>query len=664
MKEKGTFSFFSNNFLLITHLKEELSQIIDVNGIILLNTSEIKKIEKNIKIKDWMLYRKYFSAIEAFLRSLPSNQYVYLPYALFIEILRFQEKCGQCLTIIRTLNIKFPDFAFFDKISVIIQGFLDISSSLSSQISKTRDFEIPPFMVQIDFSGEFFQAHSLIASFHHNPTIWVQVQSILNHPYQKNLPLSPYLYLFHEVHLIDQFFSASNPSGKTVLPSFHQFSELNLDPNVQILHNPEIFAEFLYFLYQNDNIILDLDANSSKGDDHRKSEKMVENVLSEYLVQYLVELIASRKIKLSSTLPDSLPLHELHHQIDIHIGWRQGELTKIHDGDLMAISQDLQKEGTVLFDILESLEMWCKEKQSFLPSVKRPFKNIRVIISQIRGSIAQTLDDFDQYARSVREDRQKMELEKILENNVQALESLLRNYQLTTTPFIESSMPDMDKLITIIQHYKQNFIEMRTNITDIFRDFKDKGVFVTPLMDEWTSKYEEVTNRASFTLRNTLTTIFGKFNTILETEQEFFESITGISPNSSFSPFNSVDFLLPEKLSEPDIRNRISKIDVKMNEFDKIKRQYTEEREKYTSMLEDLLKESGLISKKCVICHKKVDLTDDHFIKCEFCGSLSHYTCAVWWIAKYNSCPVCHNSYQIPNNEMFDPDQISRQENT
>ncbi len=662
MKEKGTLALHSNDFLLITQLKHKLSQIIDANGKILLDASEIKKIEKNIKIKKWMIYRKYFSAIEKFLGILPSDEYTFLPYALFIEVLRFQESCGQCLTIIRTLNIKFPEMTFFDKISVMIQGFLDLSSSLSSKIVQSRDFDIPTQLSQIDFTSEYFHNHSLLAPFHHNPTIWAQIQSTLKISYQKNLPFPPYLYLFHEAHIIDHYFTVSNPSEKILLPSAHQLSELKLDLDLAIptFLISEILAEFLYFLYQNDHIIVDLNAKSSKGNGHRKAEKIVENQLSEYLVQYLGELIINREIKLNSTPPESLPLNELQNQIDIHISLRQEELTKTHDGDLMAISHDLQKEGTVLFDILETLEIWLKEKQSFLPTVKRPFKAIRVIIGQIRGDIAQTLDDFDQYARSIREDRHKMELEKILDENVQSLESLLRNYQMTTTPFIESSMPDLDKLITIIQQYKQNFIEIRTKITEIFRDFKDKGVFISPMMDEWASKYEEVTNRASFTLRNTLTTIFGKFNTILETEQEFFESVTGFSPNSNFSSFHSVDFLQPEKLSESDLRNRISKIDAKMNEFDKIKRRYSEERDKYSSMLEDLLKDSGLESKKCIICHKNVDVLDDHFIKCEFCGSMSHYTCAVWWIDKYNSCPVCHNSYTIPNNAIFDPDQIEK----
>ncbi|MHA1619151.1 MAG: hypothetical protein ACTSVZ_07695 [Promethearchaeota archaeon] len=649
-------------------MKIDLSQIIDADGKILLDTSEIRKIERNIKIKKWMVYRKYFSAIEIFLTNLPSDEYIYLPYALFIETLRFQENCGQCLTIIRTLNIKFPKLTFFDKISVMIQGFLDLSSNLSSQIAKSRDFEIPPDLSQINFSEDNFRDHRLISSFHHNPTIWRRAQSILKVPYQKNLPLSPYLYIFHEAHTIEQLFSSSNSSGNMLLPSFQQISEsssgldrdLITDSNSEIstFQIPEIFSEFLFFLYQNDNIIIDLNAKSSKGDGARKSEKMVEDMLSEYLVQYLGEQITSRKIRLSSPPPNSLPLNELQHQFNIHISWRQEELTKLHDGDLIVISQDLQKEGTVLFTILESLEVWLKEKQTFLPTVKRPFKTIRVLIGQIRGNIAQTLDDFDQYARSIREDRHKMELEKILETNVQDLESHLRNYQMTTTPFIESSMPDLDKLITIIQQYKQNFIDMRSKITEIFREFKDKGVNVAPLMDEWTGKYEEVTNRASFTLRNTLTTIFSKFNTVLETEQEFFESVTGFSPNSNFSSFQSVDFLQPEKLSESDLRDRISKMDTKLSEFNNIRRRYLEERDKYSNMLEDLLKNSGLESKKCIICHKNVDIINDHYVKCEFCGSMSHYTCAVWWLDRYNSCPVCYNKYTIPNNELFDPDQM------
>ncbi|MHA1795488.1 MAG: hypothetical protein ACTSUK_05205, partial [Promethearchaeota archaeon] len=196
------------------------------------------------------------------------------------------------------------------------------------------------------------------------------------------------------------------------------------------------------------------------------------------------------------------------------------------------------------------------------------------------------------------------------------------------------------------------------SMNSVFIEYQKKGFNVLPLMETWMKKFESITNQASFTIRNTLTSLFSKYKSVLQSEQEFFETLSGYNSPDSALILKSLEILQPDRMSEADLRKQIEKIDQKLQKIDTIKNQYLLKREKLSSRLEDILKDHGLESKKCVICHQLVNVAEDNYIKCEFCGSLSHYTCAVWWIEKYNSCPVCHNKYTIPNNELFDPDQV------
>ena len=82
---------------------------------------------------------------------------------------------------------------------------------------------------------------------------------------------------------------------------------------------------------------------------------------------------------------------------------------------------------------------------------------------------------------------------------------------------------------------------------------------------------------------------------------------------------------------------------------------------KMMGMLGDYLKKhEQLENRQCVICRRIVNVVDDHFIKCNFCGTQMHYACIAMWIGKHNACPVCYNNYTIPHGEVYDPAQIEQ----
>ena len=49
----------------------------------------------------------------------------------------------------------------------------------------------------------------------------------------------------------------------------------------------------------------------------------------------------------------------------------------------------------------------------------------------------------------------------------------------------------------------------------------------------------------------------------------------------------------------------------------------------------------------CLICHKYIE-NKNIKIKCPYCGSSFHNTCAYRWFVNYNSCPYCLNQFIFP----------------
>ncbi|MHA1584153.1 MAG: hypothetical protein ACTSWL_02780, partial [Promethearchaeota archaeon] len=335
------------------------------------------------------------------------------------------------------------------------------------------------------------------------------------------------------------------------------------------------------------------------------------------------------------------------------------QLTEQHQGDFKGANQDLQPIGKKIFENIAILNQWIDDQTDLLQPWVQIGRRMKKSLNSLRGEINQKLEDFEQYAQSLQEHNTKMELEDIISNKIHELESLLNEYQETTAPIIDRNFPEIEELKKIVKDYLNRMIHLKKDMNQILKEYKSKDLDIVPLVSMWENKYDEVLNRTKFSLRKNISELFAQFNTVLEEEKEFSDTLKNINVHDEIPINFSGDLINPERFTVNDLRSRIAKLNNKIGEVKEISNKLTTEKERYTQLLEGQLKEQGLESKKCIICHKLVNVAEDHYIKCEFCGSLSHYTCAVWWLNKYNSCPVCNNKYTIPNNDLYDPDEIS-----
>jgi DNA-directed RNA polymerase subunit RPC12/RpoP len=57
---------------------------------------------------------------------------------------------------------------------------------------------------------------------------------------------------------------------------------------------------------------------------------------------------------------------------------------------------------------------------------------------------------------------------------------------------------------------------------------------------------------------------------------------------------------------------------------------------------------SSIKKVSCIICHENVSLKENRNIKCPYCGSQFHRRCITNWLIDYNSCPLCMNTFLLP----------------
>ncbi|MCF2141638.1 MAG: hypothetical protein K9W44_16415 [Candidatus Lokiarchaeota archaeon] len=661
MKEREQLYFFDNKYSFFTQFEKKIDSVIDEKGNIISDLSIIKNIEKNSLPKDWQYYLKFLKSIQAFIELLKRNsdEFYFIPTALFVEMYRMQVILANISRKIKSINIKLSKTNLFGKISQILLLLTEYSTEIRNVLKNSWNIDISDEKSKKDNDSNLFSLSNLKTIYNHPASIWFDFVSVVNPLISLSDKKNSVFLFLNEFQLVQELIHELQ-NQKELPISWNDFISSSFPEEITTFQYNSLFCEFCLFLVQNHILFIDDNTNSISSKEKKKLQKKIEQKISSYTCQYFQDLCKIHEIGINFENPKELGLKEIRHIINSHLQAKQDEFLKKYEGDLVATSQALQTLTNSIFLIINELEDWISDYKKYFFKGSKSVESIKKQIGQIRGEIARTIEDFDQYTQTLRQNKNQMELEKKIENSIIELESLLRNYQLQTIPFIESNLPDFEKMVQEISQYKEKFLNLQEKMNSTFKEYQDKDVNVFSLMETWTKKFESIINQASFTIRNTLTSIFNKYQSVLQSEQDFFENLSGYTTPDSSSMIQSLDLIQPEKMSEIDLRKQLERIDQKLQKIDEVKSRYLKEREKFSKKLEELLKDSGLESKKCIICHQTVNVAEDHFIKCEFCGSLSHYTCAVWWIEKYNSCPVCHNKYTIPNNDLFDLNEMEK----
>ena len=641
------FYIINNDWKIFNVLNEILAKIIDDNGNKRIESlSQLRKIEREIKPNFSSRIFKYLQNINLLLTNLNANDYSSLPELIFSDISKIENSISHLLPKLRSIRLIYKDNTIFSRTIKELQQLNDRCqknmtiilnnwNQFSEYNQESKQFSIPskrPFedKPQIWYSFAFLKESKFFLSFD-------------KYPWMKNFKEAEYLI-------------KKLRSSKFILSEIFTMSDLIDQPSIK---NKPFRLEFFYLLYELK--ILKTENLYSKMEKIKKNQiKRQLELFSHDIINQLMSQAAKEYEIGYSRDEDINPLKEIPRTMLDLLNRKQEEITSEYHGDFHTANQILQEHGKILFEIIDQIEIRLKNISNLMNPWPDVLKKSYQMLNQLRGEISRQLEDFEQYSSSIQVDSDKIILEQITQENIRQLENLLKDYQKVTAPYIPESLPKIDELKGIIDDFHKKISDSNDDIEKTFKEFRKKGVNITSIKDNWDDEYKAILNRAKFSLKGLIISIFHQFNNVLEKEQELFESLNEDPLGGNLEKYDSTDFLKPERLSEKDLRNKIKKYNNKILEIEDLKVKYSKEKENLVKILESQLNENGLKSGTCAICRQSVNVAEDNFVKCEFCGALTHYTCVVQWIQHHNSCPVCMNQYTIPNNGLFDPDELEK----
>ena len=647
MSNNQLFYIINNNWKIFSTLDEILAKIIDDNGNKLIDSlSQLKKIEREIKPNFTNRIFKYLQNINLLLTNLNSNNYTHIPELIYLEISTIENSISNILPKLRSIRLIYKENTIFSRTIKELQ-------QLSDRCQKNNTIILNNWNQFSDYD-EKSKKFSIASKrpYENKPQIWYSFAFLKESKFFLSFDKYPWMKNFKEAdYLIKKL-----RSSKFILSEIFTMSDLIDQPSIK---NKPFRLEFFFLLYElkilkTENLYSKMEKikkNQIKRQLELFSHDIINQLMSQAAKEYEIGYSRDEDINPQKEIPRTM--------LDL-LNRKQEEITSEYHGDFHTANQILQEHGKILFEIIDQIELRLKNISNLMNPWPDVLKKSYQMLNQLRGEISRQLEDFEQYSSSIQVDSDKIILEQITQKNIRQLENLLKDYQKVTAPYIPESLPKIDELKGIIDDFHKKISNSNDDIEKTFKEFGKKGVNIASIKDNWDDEYKAILNRAKFSLKGLIISIFHQFNNVLEKEQDFFDSLNEDPLGDNLEKYDSTDFLKPERLSEKDLRNKISKYNNKILEFEDLKVKYTKEKENLVKILESQLNENGLKSGTCAICRQSVNVAEDNFVKCEFCGALTHYTCVVQWIQHHNSCPVCMNQYTIPNNGLFDPDKLEK----
>ncbi len=656
MSDVDQFYFFQNDWSFFTKFDEIFRILLDESGQPLINDlSEISRINREFKTRQIKPYIKHLQMLEELRAYLTPDYFLKIPQKILAYLLDLKHRIDQFHAHTRSIRTAYKNPNFMQKIE---QGLIQLKQITLQEI----EFYENTFSEQLSILNETEIQIQNIPDFMQKSYLWFTFETLKQNIFKLNRNTPGWLKLSQDFHdfqsIIQIYLDGSNKSSF----SFKEISSNHLWEKHQMFNLSPFRIEWFH-LMSDLKIILPL----QNVKEYPKSEqKLILTNIRAQMNHFLLQLTHSLTLTFlnlnSSEIlkPNSQFTKNFNPYLLDLLKKHQSTLIELNQGDMKVVNQQLQEYGDSLYQILEKLEDWLLIVKPLLSPVERISNKYKQSITHVRGNIDQELEEFEQYVKNLEQSKYKIELEKEIASKIKSLEKNLTDYQEKLSPLIKSHFPEIDMIKTIIHDHKAQIQEYNQAVQEKFEQFKDKKNNIYSLIQLWESKYQEILNRMDYSIKTSLQHIFHQYDEILRQEEVFFDSISSHSEEDTLPTFYSGDFVAKDAYGEEELRNRIKFLENKIQRYSSLTVKYSKERDFFISTLEDFLRKSGLESKKCIICHKEVNVAEDHFIKCEFCGSLSHYACVVWWLTKYNSCPVCHNKYSIPNNALFDPDKVEQ----
>ena len=597
--------------------------------------------------------------------------------------------------------LSFMDSNYFYLKNEILDELNLISNNLKNLSSNTRNIkrltknnaQLDEFLLIIDtlledsnnLTLKIKQSHKEIENiFDDKILLWIEINRIKNLNFKlNNLPSTLENWnelkdLFIFVESLNEVFSRRRKREKDKFLTFH-FDEIYQYFLSKDESKIKFYSDLLRLLYVN-NIFEDYTREEFINILERK--EVIQN-LKNYIRPLLKQLIEDKLHGILVEIEDfnlkekdlSINIKTLKDQrlslflpkiVDYYIvGLEKRFQEKIHDvieaEKFEEIANFYYQKIDVFWSKINEIEDWVLSIENFLKPYESITVALRKIFSNVSSEIYRRKNEYLTFIKTVKDEEFRVEIRKFVSDKISEVNDLIRVYEDEASLIIKEEFPQLKKIKEILNEYNNKIQSIKDTVFKKLDSVKTNDVDIYQVIKFWEDSLNRKKQQLTFLISLLLNKLFKSFKDLIDKEGILFATITEITEqteNFEGLPLNfALSSFLAEKLTEDELKERISEIKAKINQLNNSLGLYQVEVSKLEKILATRVKLRKGISDsevQCTVCHNYINFAKDKVITCPFCASTYHYLCVAFWLSKYNSCPMCQNHFLEPHSELFE----------
>ncbi|MFX0104153.1 MAG: hypothetical protein ACFE75_01525 [Candidatus Hodarchaeota archaeon] len=315
----------------------------------------------------------------------------------------------------------------------------------------------------------------------------------------------------------------------------------------------------------------------------------------------------------------------------------------------------------VFWSKVNEIEDWVLNVENFLNPYENITVTLRKIFSNVSSEIYRRKNEYLTFIKTIKDEELRVEIRKFVSDKISEMNDLIRIYEDEASIIIKEEFPQLKKIKEILNEYYIKIKSIKDAVFKKLDSVKSNDIDIYQVIKFWEDSINRKKQQLTFLISLLLNKLFKTFKDLIDKEGILFATITEITEqteNFEGLPLNfALSSFLAEKLTENELKERISEIKAKINQLNNSLGLYQVEVSKLEKILANRVKLRKGISDsdvQCTVCHTYINFAKDKVITCPFCASTYHYLCVAFWLSKYNSCPMCQNHFLEPHSEMFE----------
>jgi len=340
----------------------------------------------------------------------------------------------------------------------------------------------------------------------------------------------------------------------------------------------------------------------------------------------------------------------------------QGAINDVSDSEkfVKIVNSNYDKVDDFALKI-DEIDTWILTFDKILKPHESITATLKKTLANIISEIIRRKEEYINYLNNIKDEGLRVDVRSFVDEKIAEVNKLINSYEDETSVIIREELPQLREIRDLLTNYKIKIEQIKEEVYVKLDTYKESNIEMYSIIKYWEDNFNRKKQQLTFLLTVLMNKIFKSFKDLIDQESILFAEITEITKqteNFEGLPLNfALSSFLANRLSEDELRDRISEINSKINQLTSSLGLFELERSKIEEILSTKVKirEGVSVSNvQCTVCHKHINFAKDKLITCPFCGSTYHYLCVADWLSRYNSCPMCQNTFLDPNIGLFE----------